>query len=523
VCVVQGSGYDWWYGLEVFCRLTLVRRAVSFVVLAMSFGPTARWAAAQDAGTDTEAVDGRDQDAVPTAGEPTGRYGAVDDVDLGSTPLPPPRGAMLPPPSAGPGQKRRRPNYDGRRPAPATPGEIFVWGPRALFFPAYVATEYGLRRPLVALGTFGEKHYQGRRASWNDGRAGVYPIFDLEAALKSTVGAALFARDLAMPGNDLNASAAFADQGVVNLRMRDQVSLWPHRPGGAYVHATWVRRPDGMYFGASGITRQSDLRYYFYDDRATEVGVDRNLGGRNRLSVELGFRDIGFGTNTRSADRPSIATRFGGPTEAPLPPGFSGYGLFRPRIRLVLDSRAPDLEYSTGTGIRLDTDAAYGRAFSDAAFAFVGWGAALTGFWDVSGVHHVLALEIVARFVEPISGAAIPFTELPSLGGANLLSGFYDGRFRAQSAFAATVQYSYPIWAYLDSEIFAGVGNAFPGHLQGIAPSKLYLSYGCGVRTTFSQDVSIVATVAAGTRRFDDPTFAAVDTTRIVLAVAHGF
>jgi hypothetical protein len=348
-------------------------------------------------------------------------------------------------------------------------------------------------------------------------------IFDLEATLKSTIGAALFARDPAIPGNDLSASAAFADQGVINLRLRDEVSLWPRGRGGAYVHATWVRRPDGMYFGASGLTRQSDLRYYSYDDRAMEVGVDRKLRGMNRLSVELGLRDIGFGTNTRSADRPSIATQFGGPAEAPFPPGFGGYGLFRPRLRLVLDSRASDLEHSTGTGIRLDTDAAYGRAFSDAAFAFVGWGAALTGFWDVSGIHHVLALEIVARLVEPVSGAAIPFTELPSLGGVNVMSGFYDGRFRDQSAFATTVLYRYPIWAYLDSEIFVGVGNAFPGHLQGITPAKLYLSYGCSVRTTFSQDVSIVATVAAGTRRFDDPSFTAVDTTRIVLAVAHGF
>ena len=495
---------------------------MSFAVLAMSFGPTARWAAAEDVGTDADVIDGHNQDPVPIA-RPTGRDAAVDDTDLTSTPLPPPRNTTLPSPSAGTGQKRPLPNYDGRTSASATPGEILVWGPRALFFPAYVATEYGLRRPLVALGTFGEKHYQWQRASWNEGHTGIYPIFDLETALKSTVGAAFFAGDPAIPRNDLSASAAFADQGVIDLRLHDEVSLWPHGRGGAYVHAAWLRRPDGMYFGANGLTRQSDLRYYSYDDRAMEVGVDGQLGGMNRLFVEFGLRDIGFGTNTRSADRPSIATQLGGPNEAAFPPGFGGYGLFRPRIRLVLDSRAPDLERSTGTGIRLDADAAYGRAFSDDAFAFIGWGSALTGFWDVSGVHHVLALEIVARLVEPVSGAAIPFTELPSLGGVNVLSGFYDGRFRDQSAFATTVYYRYPIWAYLDSEIFAGVGNAFPGHLRGIAPAKLYLSYGCSLRTTFSRDVSIVATVAAGTRRFDDPSFTAVDTTRIVLAVAHGF
>jgi hypothetical protein len=329
--------------------------------------------------------------------------------------------------------------------------------------------------------------------------------------------------DLGADGHDLRASAAFANEGVLNLRARDHVMLWPRRAGGLYEHATWVRRPDGMYFGGSAVSRQSDLRFYAYDDRAAEVGVDGQLGGMNRISLELGVRDVGFGTNTRTPDRPSIATRFGGAGEAPFPPGFGGYALLRPRVRLVFDSRDADFEHPTGTGLRLEADASYGRSLSDAAFAFAGWGGALAGFWDVSGVNHVLGLEVVARFVEPISGAAVPFTELPSLGGPEQLRGFYAGRFRDGCALAATLLFRYPVWAYVDGELFAGVGNAYPGHLRGLSPTTLYLSYGGGLRSTFSRDVSIVATVAAGTRRFDDGGFRAIDATQLLLAAVHGF
>jgi hypothetical protein len=490
---------------------------LSLAVVAVFFGSTARWAnAAEDAGRPPDARGNPAQDA-PT----------VAPADFTGTPIPPPRDAELPPQSVSTGQKRPLPQYDGRTPAPGTPGETFVWGPRALLFPAHLVAEYALRRPLVGLVTFGEKHFVWPRIyrffTWNDGHAGIYPIFDVDVGRESTAGASFFSEETVASPNDLHTSASFGGEGVINLRLRDHVSLWSGGQGGAYVHATWVRRPDGMYFGPSGLTRQSDLRYYSYDDRALEFGVDGKLGGMNHIAAELGVRDIGFGTDTRTPDRPSIATSFGGATGPPLPAGFGGYGLVRPRIVLVLDSRDPVYEHPTGTGVRLETDVLYGRSFSDTAFTFVGWGAALAGFWDISGVNHVLAFEIATRFVEPISGAAIPFTELPSLGGREFLRGFFDGRFRDQSAFSATLQYRYPIWIYVDSEIFAGVGNVFPGHLQGIDPASLFLSYGCGLRTTFSREVSLVATVAAGTRRFDDPNFRAVDTTRFLFGAVHGF
>jgi len=431
----------------------------------------------------------------------------------------------LPPASAGTGIERPVPAY-GRPAAPSTPGEAFVWGPRAILYPVHLAAEYVVRRPLVSFTSFGDRHYLWQRTydlfTWNDGRAGVYPIADVEVALKSTAGVALFSRATETSPNSVHASAAASNEGTFDLRVRDHVDLWGPGRGGAYVHATWVRRPDGMYFGQDGISRQSDLRYYAYDDRAAQIGVDGRLGGMNLVSVELAARDVDFSTDTRSASRQSIATSYGGVGQPPLPAGFGGYGVLGPRLALALDSRDPRYEHPTGTGVRFEGYVGYTTTLRGASASFVPWGASLAGFWDVSGVNHVLALEVAARFTEAITGA-VPFTELPTLGGQRLLGGFYGGRFRDESAIAAEVQYRYPIWIYVDSELFAGVGNTFPDHLDGFALDRLYLSYGIGLRTTFSREVSIVAMAGAGTRRFDDPDFRFVDATRLTVGAVRGF
>jgi hypothetical protein len=417
------------------------------------------------------------------------------------------------------------PSY-GRPAAPPTPGDAFVWGPRAILYPAHLAAEYVVRRPLVSVISFGDRHYLWQRTydlfTWNDGRAGVYPIADVEVALKSTAGAALFSRATETSSSSVQASAAASDGGTFELRARDHVDLWTPGRGGAYVHATWVRRPDGLYFGQGGLSRQSDLRYYAYDDRAAELGVDGRLGGMNVVSVEVAAREVDFSTDTQSPGRPSIATNHGFVGQPPLPAGFGGYALFGPRLALALDSRDPRYEHPTGTGVRFEGYVGYSTTFAGASSSFVPWGASLAGFWDVSGVNHVLALEIAARFTEPITGA-VPFTELPTLGGQRLLGGFYGDRFRDESAIAGEVQYRYPIWIYVDGELFAGVGNAFPDHLGGFALDRLYLSYGVGLRSTFSREVSIVATAGAGTRRFDDPDFRFVDATRLMVGAVRGF
>src|ERR1700742_2389742 len=47
-------------------------------------------------------------------------------------------------------EKRKLPDYAGREPDSATPGDVALWVPRVALAPAYVVFEYGVRRPLGA-------------------------------------------------------------------------------------------------------------------------------------------------------------------------------------------------------------------------------------------------------------------------------------------------------------------------------------------------------------------------------------
>lgn len=56
-----------------------------------------------------------------------------------------------------PSKKRALPDYDGRRPAPTTPGDVALWVPRVILSPVYFTTEWVIRRPLGAAVTAAEK------------------------------------------------------------------------------------------------------------------------------------------------------------------------------------------------------------------------------------------------------------------------------------------------------------------------------------------------------------------------------
>jgi hypothetical protein len=454
--------------------------------------------------------------------------GAGTTSDLAGAPTSPPaEGAPLPPPSAAPGHRRPLPDYDGQPPPAPPPARVLVWAPRTLLLPAHLVAEYALRRPLVGLVAFGEKHHVWAHlyhlATWDDGRAGVYPFINLDLGVKSTAGLAVFANELFSPRNDFRAAAALGGDGVIDLGVRDHLDLWPSPGGGLFLRAGFLRRPDGVYFGPGGLSRQSDRTYFAYDQRTADVGTDGRLGGMSTVALYAGVRTLAFDADTRSADRISIAERYGGPGQPSLPPGFGGYTLLRAGTALVLDSRSRDFDNPSSTGLRLEAKAEYAREPGAAGSGFATWGTALAGFWGVSDAGHVLALELVAHFAEPIGGTVIPFTELPALGGRELMRGFMANRLRDRSAAAATLQYQYPVWSFLDGEIFAGAGNTFPDHLRGLRPTHLYLSYGASLRTTFSREASFALTFALGSRRLDDPEFQAADSVRFLIGVNHGF
>lgn len=446
------------------------------------------------------------------------------EIDPSATPPLPPRDPALAPVSATSGGKRAVPDYDGRPPLPPSAQEALAWAPRVVLFPAHALTEYGIRRPAVSTLNWMSRYAVLTRVydlfTWDDGNAGIYPIFDVDIGLKSSLGATVYWDELIVPANSLRLSASAAPDGVIQTSLRERLKLFRDGTGRLTLRSHYVKRPDGVFFGIGSDTRPQDKVYFAYTARAIAAGLDGDLGGLNRIGFELGYRDARLGPTDED---PSLETRYGGPGQPPPPPGFDRYGLLQARAGLVLDSRNPRLDLTAGTGVRLEGDVAYGFDPNDSTLEMATWGVVGNAFYDFSGSRHVVGLEVATRFSERLGTREIPFTELPALGGLEWMRGFLSGRLRGDSAFAAGAQYRYPFWTYLDAELFASAGNVFPGHLSGFGPQRLFLNYGVALRTTYSRDTSLALTAAVATNRLDDPAFRLVDSTRFSVGVNRGF
>ena len=126
--------------------------------------------------------------------------------------------------------KRPVPDYDGRGPSPARPGEVGLWVPRVVLSPLYLVSEYVLRQPLgVAIPaaehadlprkvydffTFGPEH-----------KAGIVPVGLVEFNFNPSVGAYAFWDDAGFKGDDLRAHAEVWPSDWLYGSLTQRVSL----------------------------------------------------------------------------------------------------------------------------------------------------------------------------------------------------------------------------------------------------------------------------------------------------------
>jgi len=322
--------------------------------------------------------------------------------------------------------------------------------------------------------------------------------------------------------NALRMAISASTQGVFGVSAQDRLGVFRDGTGTLALAAHYGQRPDGVFYGLGPDTDAAGKTFYSYVSRGAALGLTGNLGGLHRAVIEVGYRDVELGPSHISAEVPSVDQRYGGVGQAPLPPGWGGYDLTWSRAALIIDTRSSSFE-SPASGLRFGTGLSYGISPRDPDRQLLAWGAEAGGFYDLTGSHHVLSLQLAAHFSEQLSALAIPFTELPVLGGVEWMRGFLAGRLRGSSTLVGTIQYRYPVGTFLDGELFSSVGNAFPGHLDGFEVQRLFLNWGLGLRTTFARDAAISATLAFASNRFDATDFHLVDATRVSLGVIHGF
>ena len=419
-------------------------------------------------------------------------------------------------------EDRPLPDYDGREPPPTTPGDVLLWVPRVIFFPVYVVAEYVIRAPLGFLISEAERHEVPR---WlydfftfgSEHQAGIVPTAYADFDFYPSVGLYGFWNDAFTPHHDMRLRAAFGGGQWLVTSFSDRYQFGPERRDRVAIEGTVLRRPDYTYFGLGPDTRQSHLTRYGATLLEARAMTDVRPWRESRLHAQLTLRRTRFFRG--GYDEDTTLDEAIGTGELPLPPGYvEGYSAALGQISASLDTRLPRPE--PGSGVRVAGDLVTGSLLGLGG-GFVRYGATLGGFWDVNGRRRVLALAIAARFIEPVGGVTIPFTELVTLGGPEPMKGLYPGRLYDRSALVAGLAYRWPIWIWLDGLMRFEFGNVFGEHLEGFRLGRLRASGALGVESNGEPDTAFQLQVGAGSETFESG--GTINSFRFAVGATHGF
>jgi hypothetical protein len=427
-----------------------------------------------------------------------------------------------------PAKKRAVPDYDGRGGAPQSPARKALWIPRVLLFPAYVVSEYVVRRPLEAGITYAEK--SGWPAAISDflalnevHPAGVVPFMLVDFGFEPSAGLYAYWDDAGFKGHQLRFRGSTWGPHWLSGTLKERFELKDFEIS---LKGKLTKRPDYTFYGLGPDTREADLVRYSGKTAYAHFQTRLTFSSRNLLETTAGYRGASYGhTDYDFEDRgkpdyePSLddAVAAG---KLPEPPGFrDGYRAAFASVRLMLDSRGKS---SRKDGARLDVSAEESADLANLpSSGWLRYGGTLGGFVDLMQGGRLLGVSLTAVMVDPIGERDVPFTQLADLGGGRTMPGLRFGRLVDRSSAVVDLRYSWPIWLAFRGSLQAGLGNVFGPHFEGIRPGRARLSTALGLETSGSRDNIFQALVGFGTETLESG--AELDSIRFVVGVRDGF
>ncbi len=432
-------------------------------------------------------------------------------------------------------RERPTPDYDGRGDEPTTVGDVLIWVPRVIVSPLYLVSEYVIRAPLGALTTAAEK------GNWpavlvsiftfgEERKVGLFPTIYGEFGFEPSVGVYFFADDVGADGHDIRVHGGMWPDDWWSLSAKERFSSDDETRQLALL-GNVTQRPDFLFAGTGPESSADNESRYTATVLQGGVNFEDKFWRKSSLGLGTGIRHANFDADS-DFDDVSMAERVAEGVY-PLPPGFEdGYTAWRQEIDFVLDTRLA--RPAPGHGFRLELNAEHAwDVATDPGRTWVSYGGAVGGFWDIFGEHRVISLFVDVDFTDPVQGE-IPFTELSTLGGGGQplfqgfeagrrqpMDGFPEGRLLDRSSIAATFEYRWPVWIWLDMSAHFAVGNVFDEQLSNFEWDLLRASFGTGLRSSMQVDSSLNLLVAFGTDTFKAG--AGLDSVRVALGFTRGF
>jgi hypothetical protein len=400
------------------------------------------------------------------------------------------------PPPVPPAPPRPVPDYDGVPDPPPTAGEVLIWVPRVVFFPAWLVSEFIIRRPLGWLTVTAERnHWPSEIISFftfGNSSMGFVPTFYIDLGFRPTFGVYYFYDDVF--GNT-DHSFRFRANGTIDGYSFALTDRWQTDPYGSRVHFSGdiSLRPDRAFYGIGPDTFDSDLHRYGFFTVGGSVGFDWHIVPGVRVDTTVAIHSNEF-TDPRCCDDPPVSSL------PVLPTGFPrGYTTFTQSIEAVFDSRPPRPAAQTGLRLRLAGDHSRDLREGNDWIRMTG---TIGAFWDVARLGRILGLTFTMADIEEIKGE-MPFPELISFGGNGLaMPGLRPDRLFGFSAASASFRYEWPIWVALGGSLQVEVGNVFDKHFKDFNLDLMRMSFALGFRTIGAPDHAFQVLVGVGTETF---------------------
>ena len=417
---------------------------------------------------------------------------------------------------------RPLPDYDGRGPPKTTPRDVVLWIPRVGFAPLYVVSEYVIRRPLGAAVVYAEKSRIPQKLvdffTFDKAHSiGIIPTAFVDFGVLPSVGVYFFWDKFLAGDNNLRLRAATWGPKWLSFGLTDRLKL--NDRATLSLNVDWTRRQDWLFYGLGPLSKTSAQSRYSATIFDANMKVDQAVIRVLRVHSVVGFRDTRFQDGQCCGD-PTVRERVVA-SELVLPPGFAeGYAIGYQLLGITVDTRANRPAPQDGVRIEVEGQPAF-NVKSSPGNAWVRYGGSVGGFVDLTGTNRVLSLALSAQFADPFGGGTIPWNEQVVLGGKQLLRGFRQGRLVDRSALVATLQYQWPVWAWLDGTLHVAMGNVFAPRLSDFATKLLRLSSGVGLRTSNSPDTQFEAILGFGTDTYSEGL--RPSSVRLSLGATHGF
>jgi hemolysin activation/secretion protein len=237
----------------------------------------------------------------------------------------------------------------------------------------------------------------------------------------------------------------------------------------------WIQYDgSGRYYPESfyGIGEAADL-----DDEEgfTSLGLDQTLRAYRRT-----IDGLYMGPSFRYRVNEFVDPDAGGLIDADMVTGSDGYQIIYPGVGLGT-GREP-VPLTPSLGIFYEAVGSYAMTIQGDKAGDFHLESDFRLFYDLSGsslrlTGHQLAFQQVTL----ISGGDLPFFELPSVGGGNLLRGYAADRFRDATAMALQADYRFPVYGKFKGALFGAAGNVAPD-IASIGEGGLKTAWGIGLR-----------------------------------------